>query len=351
MADAESGSRSRAGRFQGGRQTRQPASRVPTRGSIEAPDDEPLIKHASAAAGPARRPPRDTGSAAAAERTAARANRSIWRSTAKPEAPSGVLTPGQRAGRVPWPPPRSEQPEDREENAAGHRARLRRGDRSADPRGDRRDRHLLHDADLRADARRSSASCRRGRCSRSFSCRTAATSSRSRPAVKRSARWPRASAWCRPNPASLDLGRAFLRELMWFLLAVPAGLGFSRRCSAATIAGSTIASPARASSALLHDRRESGSGFGHRPESSIPSPSPESRRLLLATRLGVGYIPFAPGTFGSAAGLLLWALLPASPGRPGRSRSSRFSSADRGAAASRNGISDARIPGRSSSTK
>jgi uncharacterized RDD family membrane protein YckC len=26
--------------------------------------------------------------------------------------------------------------------------------------------------------------------------------------------------------ASLDLGRAFLRELMWFLLAVPAGLGF-----------------------------------------------------------------------------------------------------------------------------
>lgn len=27
----------------------------------------------------------------------------------------------------------------------------------------------------------------------------------------------------------------------------------------------------------------------------------------------MGYIPFAPGTFGSAAGLLLWALLPASP--------------------------------------
>ncbi len=35
--------------------------------------------------------------------------------------------------------------------------------------------------------------------------------------------------------------------------------------------------------------------------------------LALATALGVGYIPFAPGTFGSAVGLLLWAVLPASP--------------------------------------
>lgn len=35
--------------------------------------------------------------------------------------------------------------------------------------------------------------------------------------------------------------------------------------------------------------------------------------LLLASVFGVGYIPIAPGTFGSAAGLLLWAILPASP--------------------------------------
>lgn len=35
--------------------------------------------------------------------------------------------------------------------------------------------------------------------------------------------------------------------------------------------------------------------------------------LALATSLGVGFIPFAPGTFGSAAGVLLWAVLPASP--------------------------------------
>src|SRR5713226_4517688 len=36
--------------------------------------------------------------------------------------------------------------------------------------------------------------------------------------------------------------------------------------------------------------------------------------LACATALGVGYVPVAPGTFGSAAGLLLWLLLPASAG-------------------------------------
>jgi len=34
--------------------------------------------------------------------------------------------------------------------------------------------------------------------------------------------------------------------------------------------------------------------------------------LALATALGVGYVPVAPGTFGSAAGLVLWWTLPAS---------------------------------------
>ena len=34
--------------------------------------------------------------------------------------------------------------------------------------------------------------------------------------------------------------------------------------------------------------------------------------LALATALGAGYAPFAPGTFGSAAGLVLWWLTPAS---------------------------------------
>ena len=35
--------------------------------------------------------------------------------------------------------------------------------------------------------------------------------------------------------------------------------------------------------------------------------------LAVATVFGVGYAPVAPGTCGSAAGLLLWWLLPASP--------------------------------------
>ncbi len=34
--------------------------------------------------------------------------------------------------------------------------------------------------------------------------------------------------------------------------------------------------------------------------------------VAVATALGVGYLPVAPGTFGSAAGLMIWALLPAS---------------------------------------
>jgi len=42
---------------------------------------------------------------------------------------------------------------------------------------------------------------------------------------------------------------------------------------------------------------------GETPGSRIPA-------LILATVGGVGYAPIAPGTFGSAAGLVLWALLP-----------------------------------------
>jgi phosphatidylglycerophosphatase A len=35
--------------------------------------------------------------------------------------------------------------------------------------------------------------------------------------------------------------------------------------------------------------------------------------LALATCAGIGYMPWAPGTFGSLAGLLLWYFVPASP--------------------------------------
>jgi phosphatidylglycerophosphatase A len=44
--------------------------------------------------------------------------------------------------------------------------------------------------------------------------------------------------------------------------------------------------------------------------------APDSRSvvgLAIATVLGLGYAPVAPGTFGSAAGLIVWWLLPASP--------------------------------------
>ena len=54
------------------------------------------------------------------------------------------------------------------------------------------------------------------------------------------------------------------------------------------------------------DRRMSATG--------APAHMTRLPALALATALGVGYVPFAPGTFGSAVGLLLWAVLPASAG-------------------------------------
>ena len=48
----------------------------------------------------------------------------------------------------------------------------------------------------------------------------------------------------------------------------------------------------------------------------MAKPANDSRPLFglaVATVCGVGYAPVAPGTFGSAAGLLVWWLLPASP--------------------------------------
>jgi len=63
--------------------------------------------------------------------------------------------------------------------------------------------------------------------------------------------------------------------------------------------------------------RDSGFGIGSdlkpttKPQSpQIPNPKSQIPALAIATALGVGYIPFAPGTFGSAAGLALWAVLP-----------------------------------------
>jgi phosphatidylglycerophosphatase A len=42
------------------------------------------------------------------------------------------------------------------------------------------------------------------------------------------------------------------------------------------------------------------------------SKAPTIAALIVASVCGIGYIPFAPGTFGSAAGLVLWMAMPAS---------------------------------------
>ena len=64
--------------------------------------------------------------------------------------------------------------------------------------------------------------------------------------------------------------------------------------------------------------RDSGFGIRIPDPSRIPKPNripnPKSRipALVIATVLGIGYIRIAPGTFGSAAGLLVLAIMPSS---------------------------------------
>ena len=68
--------------------------------------------------------------------------------------------------------------------------------------------------------------------------------------------------------------------------------------------------------------------------------------LSLATAFGVGYVPFAPGTFGSAVGLVVWALLPSSPAAQAAAILVIFA-VGAWAAPSRSGTSAAPIPVRS----
>jgi phosphatidylglycerophosphatase A len=51
------------------------------------------------------------------------------------------------------------------------------------------------------------------------------------------------------------------------------------------------------------------------PNAEMANPGPKAPvpALLLATVCGVGYVPIAPGTVGSAVGLLAWAVMPPSP--------------------------------------
>ena len=92
----------------------------------------------------------------------------------------------------------------------------------------------------------------------------------------------------------IDVPHSLLRTVLWLLLAIPAGLGFL----------TALFSPERRG---LHDRfagtRVIQRGWVKRPIVA----------LSIATAFGVGYVPFAPGTFGSAVGLVIWALLPSSP--------------------------------------
>ena len=191
---------------------------------IEAADDEPLIKHASAPRAPlAVR--RATPEVPRLRNEQPRAQALELALDGESDAPSGVLTPGQRAGRMSWPTPRSEQPEDHEENATViarifavaidllllvaidaiviyftmQICGLTLEDLGVLPKGPLLAFLLVQNGGYLV----------------AF---TAGGQTLGKMA-----------AGIRVVPteaASLDLGHAFLRELMWFLLAVPAGLGF-----------------------------------------------------------------------------------------------------------------------------
>jgi len=191
---------------------------------IEAPDDEPLIKHASAPRAPlAVR--RATPEVPRLRNEQPRAQTLELALDGEPEAPSGVLTPGQRAGRMTWPPPRSEQPEDQGENATVIARVLAVAidllllaaidaivvyftmqicgvtleDLGILPKGPLLAFLLVQNGGYLVAFTAGGQTL--GKMAAGI--RVVPTES-----------------------ASLDLGRAFLRELMWFLLAVPAGLGF-----------------------------------------------------------------------------------------------------------------------------
>ena len=164
-----------------------------------------------------------------------------------------------------------------------------------DPRRHRRRRRLLHDADLRHRRRGRRPFFPKDRCSRSCSCRTAATWWRSRPAGRRSARWPPASASCprSPSRAARSRPRVSADADVGACSPIPAGLGFLTALFSRDHRG-------------LHDRF---AGTRVVRASGCMTMRPERLAIAVATVGGIGYVPFAPGTFGSAAGVLVWWLL------------------------------------------
>ena len=139
------------------------------------------------------------------------------------------------------------------------------------------------------------AACRPCRCSRS-SCllKLSYFGAFTAPAVRRSARWPRASASWPTTCRSIRPCRA--RTLVGAVSFLTLGRGLHPRVS-------------RSDRRALHDRVartrvvEAATRL-----TAVPPGSPLMRRLgvFLATCGYIGYAPVAPGTFGSAAGLLVF---------------------------------------------
>ena len=153
-------------------------------------------------------------------------------------------------------------------------------------------------------------------------------------AARRSARWRRASASSRgPNDVARSRPRA------------PAHCRLARAGRARPASASLTALFSRDHRGL-HDRF-AGTRVVRAAEPAGSQTDLDVLRLALAvaTALGVGYMPFAPGTFGSAAGLLLWCA--AARHRPVVQAVAivACSWSARGAAASPSGISAATDPG------
>src|SRR5205823_8645579 len=168
----------------------------------------------------------------------------------------------------------------------------RRGHRLTDSAGDRRRRHLLHDADLRRQHRRI------------------------RPAAERSAR-------CVPRRPERRLPRRVYGGRPDAGKDGGGNQGRVRRCGRRArrrlraqanghVAPARVPGGAGAPSGALRPRSpgpaRSVRRHARRPRHCVTLRTRAG--LAIATSLGAGYLPVAPGTFGSAVGLLLWLALP-----------------------------------------
>src|SRR5207247_1712424 len=170
----------------------------------------------------------------------------------------------------------------------------RAGHRPGNPCGSRCHRDLFHAADLRTHLRRA---------------RHSAEGSAHRVPDRAERRIPRCVHRRRPDAGQNGHGpQGRLRRIrsparFWQRAASNAPLGAARDSGWPWLPHRAFQqrSPRPPRSSRTHARRP-GVNEGSRPV--IP--------LAIATVLGVGYVPYASGTFGSAVGLIVWAVLPAS---------------------------------------